>query len=109
MHTLSGSLDYTLGLSKTCSEFTLTIGVNASAQGKTYWDEANTLSQKMYALLGAHARIDYKWLSVNLWGRNLTNTKYNTFAVESAATGTDYWFGQQGNPFHCGVDVKLHF
>ena len=109
MHTLSGSLDYTLGLSKTCSDFTLTIGINASAQGKTYWDEANTLSQKMYALLGAHARIDYKWLSVNLWGRNLTNTKYNTFAVESAATGTDYWFGQQGNPFHCGVDIKLHF
>lgn len=34
MHTLSGSLDYTFGLSKTSSDFTLTIGVNASAQGK---------------------------------------------------------------------------
>lgn len=109
MHTLSGCADYTLGLSKAHPDLTLTIGINASAQGKTYWNEANTLSQKMYALLGAHARVDFKWFSVNLWGRNLTNTKYNSFAVESAATGTDYWFGQKGNPFHCGVDVSFHF
>ena len=33
----------------------LTLGVNLSGQGKTWWDEANTYSQKFYALLGAHA------------------------------------------------------
>lgn len=46
---------------------------------------------------------------VSLWGRNLSNTRYNTFAVDNAATGTKQYFAQRGNPIQCGVDVRMHF
>ena len=46
---------------------------------------------------------------VSLWGRNLSNTRYNTFAVDNAATGNKQYFAQRGNPIQCGVDVRMHF
>lgn len=100
-HTLAAMVDYRLKK--------LTIGANVNAQGKTYWDNANTYAQKMYAVLGAHIDYDFGVAQVSLWGRNLTDTNYNTFAVDNAATGKKRYFAQRGNPFQCGVDVKLHF
>ena len=87
----------------------LTLGVNVNGQGKTWWDEANTYSQKLYALLGAHADYDFGPVIVTLWGRNLTDTKYNTFAVASSAAGGQRYFAQRANPLQIGVDVRLHF
>jgi hypothetical protein len=48
-------------------------------------------------------------MSISIWGRNLTDTNYNTFAVDNAATGKKLYFAQRGNPFQCGVDLKFHF
>ena len=87
----------------------VTVGLNLSAQDKTYWDEQNSIGQNFYAVLGAHADTDFGPLHVNLWVRNLTDTKYNSFAVQSAATGTRYTFAQRGNPFQMGVDFRVHF
>ena len=88
----------------------LTLGVNLSGQGKTWWDEANTYSQKFYALLGAHADYDFGPVVVSLWGRNLTDTNYNTFAISSsAAGGYPRYFAQRGNPLNVGLDVRIHF
>ena len=107
MHTFSGVADYRIDLGGTVKA--LTLGVNLHAMGKTYWDEANTYSQKFYAVLGAHAALDCGNVNINLWGRNLTDSKYNTFAFDSAATGTKLYFAQQGNPFQMGIDVNIHF
>ncbi len=107
-HTLSAQADYRIDLTSHLLH-SLTIGANLSARGKTYWDEANTYSQPFYALLGAHVEADMGCVAVNLWAKNLTKTHYDTFAVSSGATGTTYYFAQQGNPFQCGVDVRLHF
>ena len=102
-HTMSAMLDYHL-LDK------LTLGVNLSGQGETWWDEANTYSQKFYALLGAHADYDFGPVVVSLWGRNLTDTNYNTFAISSsAAGGYPRYFAQRGNPLNVGLDVRIHF
>lgn len=87
----------------------VTLGANLSAQGKTYWDEANSYSQKFYAVLGAHADADFGHVKVSLWARNLTKTNYNTFAISSSATRSVEYFAQRGNPFQMGVDVRLHF
>ena len=100
-HTFNLMADYTLGR--------FTLGANVAGQGKTYWDEANSYSQKAYATLGAHVDYSVGCCVVSLWGRNLTDTKYNTFAVQSAATGTTHTFAQQANPLQVGVDVRLHF
>lgn len=116
-HTLSAITDYRIdvdpaALLDPAGKFHLrsvTVGLNMSAQGKTYWDELNTIAQNFHAVLGAHADADFGPMHVNLWIRNLTDTKYNTFAVQSKATGTKLTFGQLGNPFQIGVDVSLHF
>ena len=100
-HAFSATADYHFG------KFTL--GANVSGQGKIWWDEANTYSQKLYALLGAHADYDFGPVVVSLWGRNLTDTKYNTFAVQSSAAGGTRYFAQRANPLQVGVDVSLHF
>ena len=100
-HTFSAMADYHIGK--------FTIGVNLSGQGKIWWDEANTYYQKFYALLGAHADYDFGPVVVSLWGRNLTDTKYNTFAISSAAAGGTRYFAQRANPLQFGMDVNIHF
>lgn len=107
-HMLSGGVDYRFDLSSAVLK-SVVIGSNFSGQGKTFWDESNTVSQKFYAVVGAHADFNFPRVSVSLWGRNLTDTKYNSFAVQSSATGTAYTFAQRGNPFQFGVDARLHF
>lgn len=116
-HTLGASADYRIdvdpaALLDASYRFHLrsvTVGLNLSAQGKTYWDEQNMIGQNFYAVLGAHADADFGQLHVNLWVRNLTDTKYNTFAVQSAATGNKFTFAQLGNPFQLGVDFRYKF
>ena len=101
-HTMAAMADYRI------TDW-LTLGANVNAQGKTYWDNANTYSQKLYAVLGAHVDLNFNAFNVSFWGRNLTDTNYNTFAVDNSATGTKEYFAQRGNPFQCGVDVRFHF
>lgn len=116
-HTLSANADYLINVDPAAlldptNKFHLrsvTVGLNMVAQGKTYWDELNTIAQNFYATVGAHADANFGSMHINLWVRNLTDTKYNTFAVQSGATGTKYTFGQLGNPFQIGVDISLHF
>lgn len=100
-HAFSATADYHFG------QFTL--GANIAGQGKIWWDEANTYSQKFYALLGAHADYDFGPVQVSLWGRNLTDTKYNTFAIQSSAAGGTRYFAQRANPLQVGMDVNIHF
>lgn len=108
MHTVAAYADYRFVIASTGLR-SITIGGNMNAQGKTYWDEANTYAQKFYAVVGAHADADFGFVKLRLWGRNLTKTDYNTFAVQSGATGKRLTFAQPGNPFQCGVDLKFHF
>lgn len=99
-HTFSAMADWHIGK--------FTIGANVAGQGKTWWDEANTFSQKFYAVLGAHADYDFGPVVVTLWGRNLTDTKYNTFAIQSSAAGGTRYFAQKANPIQVGLDVNIH-
>lgn len=100
-HTLSAMVDWHIGK--------FTIGANMNGQGKIWWDEANTYAQKFYAVAGAHADYDFGPVLVSLWGRNLTNTHYNTFAVASSAVGGTHYFAQKANPIQLGLDVNIHF
>ena len=99
-HTFSAMADYHIGK--------LTLGANINGQGKIWWDEENTYSQKLYALLGAHADYDFGPVGVSLWGRNLTDTKYNTFAISSSAAAGTRYFAQKANPIQVGLDVNIH-
>ena len=107
-HTLSANADYTLLTNGTCIK-SLTFGAGLTAQGDIYWDEANSYKQKFYALLNAHALAQFNGFSLNLWAKNLTNTKYCTFAMDSSASGEKHYFGQKGMPVMVGVDVNVNF
>ena len=100
-HTFSAMADYHFGK--------FTIGANVAGQGKIWWDEANTYSQKLYATLGAHADYDFGPVVVTLWGRNLTDTQYNTFAISSSAVDGTHYFAQKATPIQVGLDVNIHF
>ena len=100
-HTFSAMTDYRIGK--------FTIGLNMSGNGPTYWDVDNEYRQKLYATLGAHAMVDFGCIKLNVWGRNLTDTKYNTMLVNSSIDGTKRSFAQQGNPLQVGADIIMHF
>lgn len=108
MHTLSARADYTIPFVRSALR-SIVIGADMTALGRTYWNEANTYSQKFYALLGAHADINFKDTSLRLWCRNLTNTRYNTFAFDSSASGETVFLAQKGAPVQAGIDVRVHF
>ena len=108
MHTLCAMADYRVNFNSSFLR-NMVFGANVNMQGKTYWDNANTYSQDVYAVLGAHVAFDFGILQLNLWGKNLTDTNYNTFAVDNAATGKREYFAQRGNPFQCGVDLSFRF
>ena len=104
-HTFSAMADYRFDVADDAVLRSVTVGLNVSGNGKTYWDEANTASQKLYATLGAHVCLDMGAVSVDFWGRNLTDTRYATFGL---AYGNGF-IGQRGLPLQLGVDLRLHF
>ena len=106
-HTLSAHSDYRIDLGERLRD--ITVGANIAVQGKTYWDNDNQVEQKMYSVLGAHVDAHFGVLTLSLWGRNLTDTNYNTFATESRMAGTTYYYAQRGRPFQLGLDVRMHF
>ena len=67
------------------------------------WNEANTLSQPFYALLGANAALEADRWSVRLWAENITGTRYSTFYFMSMGNE----FVQRGRPVTFGVTLRL--
>lgn len=108
MHTFSAHADYRIPFASETFK-AIVLGANVRGQGSTYWNETNTLKQKVYAVIGAHADAEIGPVVFSVWGRNLNDARYNTFMVSSAATGQEYHFAQRGNPFQMGVDVRMHF
>ena len=104
-HTFAASADWRFDIAHRWLN-SITIGANIAGQGRNYWDEANTRSQKAYAVLGAHVDFKIRRFDFNFWATNITNTHYNTFAISSQATGTNHWFAQRATPFRFGVDWK---
>lgn len=107
-HTFAAVADYRFDFCNATFR-SLTVGANVNGQGKIWWDEANTFKQNLYAVLGAHILADLGVCKVNVWGRNLTDSKYNTFAFLSKATGKPIYSAQRANPLQVGVDVNIHF
>ena len=87
----------------------IVVGADVSGQGRIWWDEANTRSTNAYAVLGAHVAFNIGRYQFNLWATNITDTRYNTFAISSQATGKECWVAQRAQPFRFGIDWKTTF
>ncbi len=79
------------------------IDVNMTGTGKIYWNEANTQYQDFYVLPGASLTFENKYLSLRIWGKNLSNTRYDTFYFMSMGNE----FLQQGRPVQVGATLRL--
>lgn len=82
----------------------LTVGANVRGTGEIYWNEANNVRQPFYCLLGASATLAGKHYSLELWGRNLTDTKYNTFYFVSIG----HTFLQRGHGTSVGATLRIN-
>ena len=107
-HTFSVVADYSFLFHNSGVVKSLTLGADVAGNGETYWDVDNEYSQKFYALLGMHVALDFGAIQVNVWGRNLTDTKYNTFLINSSVDRVQRSFAQRGTPIQVGVDFSLH-
>ena len=94
-YTLNVGAEYTIG--------PLAFGADCTSIGKTYWTEDNKLWQKPYATLNAHVGLRLGNLDVCIWGRNLTDSHFDTFSFVTM----NRVFAQHGKPSQVGVDVRL--
>ncbi len=81
----------------------LQFDINLRGTGPIDWNETNTLRQKFYATLGASVSWIRKGLTLRLWGRNLTDTRFHTFYFMSM----NHEFLQRGKPLQAGLDLSL--
>ena len=104
-HTVSADAGYTFFFAGE-NVRSLLLGLSYAGAGKIYWTESNSAVQDYYSLVSARAVLNMRWgAQVALWGRNLTQTRYDTFYFESMSRG----FSQRGKLLQIGIDLRLHF
>lgn len=102
-HTLNFGGSYTLGMPAGWAVQSLTLRASCSGAGRIYWTEQNTAWQDFYLLLDAGLVCRMGRMELDLWGRNLSDTVYDSFYFESMNRG----FSQRGLPLRLGVDVRF--
>ena len=104
-HTLYAEAFYTYNI-KSGSDWaqSITLDANVKGTGEIYWNEANTQRQPFYALLGSSITLAGKHYSLQLWGQNLTGTRYNTFYFVSIS----HEFLQRGRGRMLGATLRIN-
>ena len=103
-NTIYGEAYYTIPLTNDYVQ-RISLNVNAKAVGDIFWDEENINKQSIYGLLGAQVRLEGRHYSLDLWGKNLTDSSYSTFYFVSIGHG----FLQQGRPRQIGATLRCYF
>lgn len=75
-----------------------------SNTGKIYWNESNSQKQGAYTLFNASVRLEHRNYTLDLWGRNLGDKRYDVFYFESIGNR----FMQWGRPQQLGVTLTIH-
>ena len=102
MHTLFAEAKHSVRIGGDWNKL-LTFAANVRATGDIYWDEANMLKQPLYALVGASITWKQERYSLQLWGKNLTDTQYKTFYFVSI----QHPFLQRGHGRSIGATLRL--
>ena len=91
--------------------------IQYSGVGKIYWTESNTddsgneLYQPFYGTVNGSISAEKGAFALELWGKNLFNTKYHSFLFEASdmATGISNKFVQNGYPTLLGATIRYTF
>lgn len=79
------------------------VSAGLSGLGRIYWDERNSLSQPFYLLTECSVRFEHRHYTLDLWARNLFDTRYDTFYFVSIRNA----FMQRGLPRTLGVRLNI--
>ena len=102
-HTVAARANYEIEIPTRWLE-RIVLGVGYKGVGPIYWNEENSLRQNYYSLLDGSVRFEGEHYAVELWGRNLTNTRYAVFHFESIS----HPFLQMGRPRTFGVTLSIN-
>ena len=103
-NTFSCSASYALYPSSTSFIDKIVLTAGLTGIGKIYWAEDNEVAQNFYALLNAKISITSGIFTWECWGKNITDTHYNTYCFKSSA---DY--AQVGKPAYFGTSLLVKF
>ena len=101
-HTLSLSANYTFfnpfrGVDR------IILGATYLGTGKIYWADTNKLHQSYYSLLNLNASVKRNNITLSIWSKNTTNTKYNAFCFKPGSSH----YAQKGRPFTMGGTIGI--
>ncbi len=91
---------YTLKPFRMCS---VTLSGGYDRCGEIAWDETGDLVQSPYGQYSASMAVSYKNMTVELWGKNITDTEFNTFYFRSLGSS----FVSRGLPARWGVRLSV--
>lgn len=78
--------------------------LNIKGNGKIYWNEENSLSQNFFILPGASVTLTSPSWELQIYGKNLTDTRYNTFYFKSMGNE----FVQRGEGINFGLSFSMY-
>ena len=81
--------------------------VNYRGIGEHYWDLSNSISQDYYGLIDAKVSFVAGKVQLDIWGKNLSDTEYNSYYFEIRQLKNSYV--QMGAPATFGANLKLTF
>lgn len=103
-HTLFAGITYSTP-APSLMDGRLIFNANIRGIGKIYWDDENTETQPFYVQAGATVEWQRRNLTVQLWGDNLTGTRFDSFYFVSIGNA----FVQRGNPRRIGATLRFNF
>ncbi len=102
-HTLFGAVTYRQPV-RTSWLHEVGITVDGRGVGSIYWDESNEHKQPLYGMMGGSVVFRFNKFSVDFWGENILNQRYDTFYFVSIG----HSFVQRGKPRRLGVTLRVN-
>lgn len=79
------------------------VSAGVSGLGRIWWNERNSLGQPFYLLTECSVRFEHRHYTLDLWVRNLFDTRYDAFYFVSIRNA----FVQRGRPRTMGVRLSI--
>lgn len=110
-HTLSTGASYVFNFTNGSFVNRLIANIQHTVAGKIYWMEDNSVYQPSYGLTSAGVTAEKGSFALEVWGKNIFETQYNSFyfEVSDMVKGGINPIVQRGYPVRFGVSLKYSF
>ncbi len=107
-HTLSSGAGYVFNFTNASFVNRLIVSVQHTVAGKIYWMEDNSVYQPFYGQTNAGITAEKGAFALEVWGKNIFDTQYNSFyfEVSDMVTRATNPIVQRGYPVRFGVSLK---